>query len=69
MLLIDYDYYGEVFDIDEILYNKDLYEKDKTTKSSVLKKKIPIKKIKGTAMMIFIDNAGNERKVIVDGTK
>lgn len=61
VVLIDYDYNGEVFDIDAVFYNKDLYYKDK------LKDKIAIDEIKGKAMFIFIDNAGNERKVIVNG--
>ena len=69
MVLIDYNYNGEIFDIDDILYNKDLYVKNTKTKESQLKKSIKIKTINKKAMFIFIDNAGNEKRVIIDGTK
>lgn len=45
MVLIDYNYNGEIFDIDDILYNKDLYVKNTKTKESQLKKSIKIKTI------------------------
>ncbi len=69
MVLIDYNYNGEIFDIDDILYNKDLYVKNTKTKESQLKKSIKIKTINKKAMFIFIDNAGNEKRVVIDGTK
>lgn len=69
MVLIDYNYNGEIFDIDDILYNKDLYVKNSKTKESQLKKSIKIKTINKKAMFIFIDNAGNEKRVVIDGTK
>ena len=69
MVLIDYDYDGEIFDIDDIFYNKDLYEINNETKKSQLKKAIKIKTINEKAMFIFIDNAGNEKRVVIDGTK
>lgn len=69
MVLIDYDYDGEIFDIDDILYNKDLYEINTKTKERKLKKFIKIKDINKKAMFIFIDNAGNEKRVVIDGTK
>ena len=59
----------EIFDIDDILYNKDLYVKNTKTKESQLKKSIKIKTINKKAMFIFIDNAGNEKRVVIDGTK
>lgn len=69
MVLIDYNYNGEIFDIDDILYNKDLYVKNTKAKESQLKKSIKIKTINKKAMFIFIDNAGNEKRVVIDGTK
>lgn len=69
MVLIDYDYNDDVFDIDDVFYNKDLYEKNAETKESQLKKAIKIKSINKKAMFIFIDNAGNEKRMVVDGTK
>ncbi len=69
MVLIDYDYDGEVFNIDDILYNKDLYEINKETKQSQFKKSIKIKAINKKSMFIFVDNAGNEKRVVIDGTK
>ena len=69
MILIDYDYNGEVFDIDDVFYNKDIYETNNKTKKSQLKKAIKIKPIDKKAMFIFVDNAGNEKRMVVDGTK
>lgn len=69
MILIDYDYNGEVFNIDKVFYNKDLYETNIKTKKKQLKKSIKIKTIDKKAMFIFVDNAGNEKRVIIDGTK
>ena len=69
MILIDYDYNGEVFNIDEVFYNKDLYETNIKTKKKQLKKSIKIKTIDKKAMFIFVDNAGNEKRVVIDGTK
>ena len=58
-----------MFDIDDVLYNKDLYETNTKTKENKLKKTIKIKTIKRKAMFIFVDNAGNEKRVVIDGTK
>lgn len=69
MILIDYDYNGEVFDIDDVFYNKDIYETNTKAKKSQLKKAIKIKPIDKKAMFIFVDNAGNEKRMVVDGTK
>ena len=69
MVLIDYDYNDDVFDIDDVFYNKDLYEMNAKTKETQFKKAIKIKPINKKAMFIFIDNAGNERRMVVDGTK
>lgn len=69
MILIDYDYNGEVFNIDKVFYNKDLYETNIKTKKKQLKKSIKIKTIDKKAMFIFVDNAGNEKRVVIDGTK
>lgn len=43
--------------------------KNTKTKESQLKKSIKIKTINKKAMFIFIDNAGNEKRVVIDGTK
>ena len=69
MVLIDYNYNGEVFDIDDVFYNKDLYKTNSKTKKSQLKKAIKIKPIDKKAMFIFVDNAGNEKRMVIDGTK
>lgn len=69
MILIDYDYNGEVFDIDDVFYNKDLYETNAKNKKSQLKKSIKIKPIDKKAMFIFVDNAGNEKRMVINGTK
>ena len=69
MILIDYDYNGVVFNIYEVFYNKDLYETNIKTKKKQLKKSIKIKTIDKKAMFIFVDNAGNEKRVVIDGTK
>lgn len=56
MVLIDYDYKNNTFDLDEVLYNKEHFKEGKA--------KINTKKIKNKAMLIFIDSAGNEKKVV-----
>lgn len=67
MILIDYDYNGVVFDVDQVLFNNDLYEKDKDSKIVTFKKNIKINRIDNKAMFIFVDSAGNEKKVIING--
>lgn len=57
MILIDYNYDGETFDLDKVIYKKDLKEN---------KYKIDDNKLKGKTMLIFVDNAGNEKKVVID---
>ncbi len=58
MILIDYSYDGKVFDLNDVIFEKEFHNNevqfDKT-------------KIQGKAMLIFIDNSGNEKKVIIDG--
>ncbi len=66
MILIDYDYNGEVFYLDSVIYNNEIYETDKVSKTKKLKNEIEIKKIKNKAMFIFVDNSGNEKKVIIN---
>ena len=56
MVLIDYDYKNDTFDLDEVLYNKEHFKNGKA--------KIDTKKLKNKAMFIFIDSAGNEKKVV-----
>jgi len=58
MVLIDYTYKEDTFELDEVLYNKEHFKNNKA--------KINTKKIKNKAMFIFIDSAGNEKKVIIN---
>ena len=57
MVLIDYNYDGKTFDLDEVLFESDFKD---------LKAKFDKSKIKKQAMLIFIDDSGNEKKVIVN---
>lgn len=57
MVLIDYNYDGKTFDLDEVLFESDFKE---------LKAKFDSSKIKKQAMLIFVDDSGNEKKVIVN---
>lgn len=66
MILIDYDYNGDIFDLDAVIYNNEIYEIDKALKSKKLKKEIKIERIEKKAMFIFVDNSGNEKKVVID---
>lgn len=58
MLLVDYDYKNDVFDLDEVFYAQDFKEG---------KLKFDTNKINNKAMLIFIDTSGNERKVVLNG--
>lgn len=57
-VLIDYEYKNDIFELDEVLYAKEHFKNNKA--------KINTKKIKNKAMFIFIDSAGNEKKVVYD---
>jgi site-specific DNA-methyltransferase (adenine-specific)/adenine-specific DNA-methyltransferase len=57
MVLIDYNYDGKTFDLDEVLFESDFKEQ---------KAKFYSSKIKKQAMLIFVDDSGNEKKVIVN---
>lgn len=57
MVLIDYNYDGKIFDLDDILFESDFKEQ---------KAKFDSSKIKKQAMLIFVDDSGNEKKVIVN---
>lgn len=57
MVLIDYNYDGTTFDLDEVLFESDFKN---------LKAKFDKSKIKSQAMLIFVDDSGNEKKVIVN---
>ncbi len=56
MVLIDYEYKKDIFELDEVLFNKEHFKNGRA--------KINTKKIKNKAMFIFIDSAGNEKKVV-----
>lgn len=66
MILIDYDYNDKVFDLDEIIYNNEIYEIEKSSACKSFKE-IKMKKPKGKTMLIFVDNSGNEKKVVING--
>lgn len=57
MLMIDYSYDGDVFDLDEVKYAKDFDEQVVDFASD---------KIANKAMLIFLDKFGNEVRVIID---
>lgn len=57
MVLVDYNYDGEVFDLDDVIYGSDFKDHEV---------KFDKKKIDKKAMLIFIDNVGNEKKVIIN---
>ena len=56
MLMIDYDYDGKVFDLDEVKYAKDFDEQTVDFASD---------KITDKAMLIFLDKFGNEVRAII----
>ena len=56
MLMIDYSYDGEVFDLDEVKYAKDFNEQTVDFASD---------KITDRAMLIFLDKFGNEVRAII----
>lgn len=57
MVLIDYNYDGKTFDLDDVLFENNFKES---------KAKFDKSRIKKQAMLIFIDDSGNEKKVIVN---
>lgn len=57
MVLVDYNYNGDAFDLDEVIYSKDFKNNIAKFNSS---------KIQEKAMLIFIDTVGNEKKVIIN---
>ena len=58
MVLIDYDYDGTTFDLDDILFKNNFHDGRALFDKN---------KIDGKAMLIFIDDTGNEKKVIING--
>lgn len=56
MLMINYSYDGEVFDLDEVKYAKDFNEQAVDFASD---------KITDRAMLIFLDKFGNEVRAII----
>lgn len=56
MLLVDYNYDGKTFDLDDVFFKNDFND---------LKIEFDKGKIEKQAMLIFIDNSGNEKKVII----
>lgn len=66
MILIDYNYDDKIFDLDKVIFNNEIYEPTKQS-NHIKFKEIEIKKIKKKAMFIFVDNSGNEKKVVING--
>ncbi len=57
MVMLDYDFDGEVFDLDEVFYAEDLKENDYEVRFAE-------DKVKEQIMVIYIDIFGNERREI-----
>lgn len=57
MILIDYDYNGKIFDLDQVIYSNQIKDNEFDLDEN---------KIQNKAMLIFIDNSGNEKKVIIN---
>ncbi|MCL6622930.1 MAG: hypothetical protein K6T55_12650 [Syntrophobacterales bacterium] len=55
MVMLDYDFDGEVFDLDEVFYAEDL-------KKSGYEVRFAEDKVKGQIMVIYIDIFGNEMR-------
>lgn len=58
MVMADYDFNGEVFDLDEVFYAEDLKKDDYEVR-------FPENKIEGNLMVIYIDIFGNEKKEVL----
>lgn len=57
MVMLDYDFNGEVFDLDEVFYAEDL-------KKNNYEVRFAEDKIKGRMMVIYIDIFGNEKREV-----
>ncbi len=57
MVMIDYDFNGEVFDLDEVFYAEDL-------KKNGYEVRFPDDKVKAQIMVIYIDIFGNEKREV-----
>ncbi|MGQ9657409.1 MAG: DNA methyltransferase, partial [Fimbriimonadales bacterium] len=57
MVMLDYDFDGEVFDLDEVFYAEEL-------KKNNYEVRFPVEKVKGTLMIIYIDIFGNEKREV-----
>jgi len=55
MVMLDYDFNGEVFDLDEVFYAEDLKKNNYEVRFSV-------EKVKNQIMVIYIDIFGNEKR-------
>jgi site-specific DNA-methyltransferase (adenine-specific)/adenine-specific DNA-methyltransferase len=57
MVMLDYNFDGEVFDLDEVFYAEDLKKNDYEVRFAQ-------DKVKGQAMAIYIDIFGNEKREV-----
>jgi site-specific DNA-methyltransferase (adenine-specific)/adenine-specific DNA-methyltransferase len=55
MVMLDYDFDGETFDLDEVLFSDELQKNNYEVR-------IPQKKVKGQLLIIYVDIFGNERR-------
>lgn len=62
MVMVDYDYNGKVFDLDKSFYANEI-------KDNKWKIELPIKKIKGNLMLVFLDIYGNEARIVIEKSK
>jgi len=58
MVMVDYEYNGKVFDLDKSFYANAI-------KENKWKIELPIKEIKGDAMLVFLDIYGNEARIVI----
>jgi site-specific DNA-methyltransferase (adenine-specific)/adenine-specific DNA-methyltransferase len=57
MVMLDYDFDGEVFDLDEVFYAEDLKKSDYEVRFAE-------DNVKGQMMIIYIDIFGNEKREV-----
>jgi len=57
MVMLDYDFDGEVFDLDDVFYAEDL-------KKNAYEIRFPSQRIDGQCMIIYLDIFGNEKREI-----
>lgn len=65
MVMLDYDFDGEVFDLDEVFYAEDLKKHAlRETEGNGYEVRFAENKVKGQIMIIYIDIFGNEKREV-----